>query len=153
MGNDETTRPRGRPPKYEPSMCERVLELGREGCSRAEIAAELDISRQTFYRWEHEHPDFSDAIQRAHDLSLAWWEKQGRTNIAGKDFNAGLYKQCMSGRFPAEPYRERVEHTGRDGGPIETKAETTVTTILDTSKLTDAQLAAIASIRIDPHAG
>jgi hypothetical protein len=145
--------PGGRPPKYEEVMCQQVLDLGAQGCGRAEIAAELDISRQTLYRWEHEYPEFCDALSRAHDLSLAWWEKQGRKNLSAKDFNAGLYKQCMSGRFPAEPYRERVEHTGRDGGAIETKTEATVTTILDTSRLTDEQLAAIASIRIDPHAG
>lgn len=143
----------GRPTKYDEAMCERVVEMGRQGYSRAEIAAELDINRDTLYRWQHEFPAFSDAVQRAMDLALAWWEKQGRSNLSSKDFNHGLYKQCMSGRFPAEPYRERVEHTGKDGGPIETKTEASVTTVLDTSKLTDEQLAAIASIRVDPHAG
>lgn len=145
--------PGGRPTKYEPSMCERVIAVGALGYSRAEIAAELEINRDTLYRWQHEHPEFSDALQRANDLSLAWWERQGRTGLAQVGFNAGLYKQCMSGRFPAEPYRERFEHTGKDGGPVEVKAEAAVTTILDVSSLTDEQLAAIASIRVDPHAG
>lgn len=145
--------PAGRPPTYRAEMCDTVIECGRKGFSRAEIAAELDISRQTLYRWEHEYQEFSDALSRAHDLSLAWWEREPRENLGSREFNAGLWKQCMSGRFPAEPYRERVEHTGRDGGPVEVKSEASVTTVLDTSRLTDEQLAAIASIRVDPHAG
>lgn len=149
----EQRRPPGRPSKYAPEMCDRVIACGREGMGRAEIASELEISIDTLYRWQHEHPPFSEALQRAHDLSFAWWERQGRLNIASKDFNAGLYKQCMSGRFPAAPYRDRVELAGKDGGPVEVKTEGTVSTVLDVSKLTDAQLAAIASIRVDPHAG
>lgn len=133
-------------------MCEQVVEYGKDGYSRAEIAAGLEITRDTLYRWQHEHPEFSDAISRASDLSLAWWERNGRTNLTNKDFNHGLYRQCMSGRFPAEPYRERVEHTGKDGGPIETKGEATVKTILDVSNLSDEQLGVIASIRVVPHA-
>lgn len=153
MQTGEMSMPAGRPTKYDPVMCERVVECGREGFSRAEIAADLEISLDTLYRWQHEHQAFSEALSRAYDLAFAWWERQGRVNIAAKEFNAGLYKQCMSGRFPSAPYRDRFEVAGRDGGAIEVKAETSVTTILDTSRLTDEQLAAIASIRVDPHAG
>lgn len=145
--------PAGRPTKYDPAMCEKVIECGKQGMSRAEIAAELDISIDSLYRYQHEHQEFSDALQRAYGLALAWWERQGRTNLATAGFNSGLYKQCMSGRFPNEAYRERLEVAGHNGGPIEVKAEATVTTILDTSKLTDEQLAAIASIRVGPDAG
>jgi len=41
---------------------------------------------------------------------------------------------------------EKVEHSGPDGGPIRTEGTTT----LDVSALTDEQLAALASIRVQP---
>ena len=99
----------GRPSEYDPAYCERVIELGSEGMGRAEIAAELEVARQTLTNWGDQHPEFLAALQRAHDCSLAWWEKQARTNLATTGYQAGLWKQAMSGRFPAEPYRERQE--------------------------------------------
>jgi hypothetical protein len=99
-------------------MCELVIASGRDGMSKAEIASVLDVSRQTLDTWAGQHPEFLDALQRAHELSLAWWEGKARTNLTTTGFQAGLWKQAMSGRFPAEPYRERQEISGPDGGPI-----------------------------------
>lgn len=92
----------GRPTKYEPEMCETVIELGRDGAGVAEIAAELDVSRQTVYNWKDEHPEFLDAVNRARDLSQAWWEKQGRKGIWSRKFNASAYKLQVMNRFPAD---------------------------------------------------
>lgn len=108
---------KGRPTKYDPDLCSKVIELGREGYGKAEIADELDVSRQTLLTWSEAHPEFMDALQRAHDCSLAWWEKQARKNLATAGYQAGLWKQAMSGRFPAEPYRDRQEVAGPSGGP------------------------------------
>lgn len=104
----------GRPTKYDPDMCAQVIECGKDGYSKAELAAELEVTRETLNEWGKAHPEFSDALQRAHELSLAWWEKQSRVNLATQGFQSGLWKQAMSGRFPAEPYRERTEtdHSG-----------------------------------------
>jgi len=121
----EAKRPVGRPTKYDPAMCDKVVECGREGMGRAEIAAELDISRDTLNEWAKLHASFSDAVSRAHDLSLAWWERQSRGGLdKGSAFNAALWGKAMSGRFPAEPYRERVEASGPGGGPIQTHSLT-----------------------------
>lgn len=110
---------RGRPTDYRPEMCETVIACGREGKSKAEIAAALDVTRETIYEWAKRHPDFSDALHRAHDLSLAWWEEKSRTGLEkGSSFNAALWKQAVSGRFPLEPYRERAEVSGPGGGAI-----------------------------------
>lgn len=105
----------GRPTKYLRAFCDRVIELGAEGCSKAEIAAELDVTRETVNEWAKAHTEFSDALSLAHEKSLAWWEKQARTNLATSGYQSGLWKQAMSGRFPAEPYRERQEHILPDG--------------------------------------
>lgn len=106
-----TRRKRGRPPKYRPEFCASVIEMGKTGWSKAEMAAELGISRETLYAWEREHPEFSDALKRAHVLAQAWWEARGRAGMmAGKKFNAAAWIFTMKNRFRAD-YAERVETT------------------------------------------
>jgi hypothetical protein len=108
----------GRPTKYDPAMCDIVVQCGAEGMGRYEIAAELDVSLQTMVAWEEEHPAFLSATTRARQLSQAWWEKQGRKGIWSRDFNAPAYSLQVRNRFPAD-WRDKHELTGSDGGPIE----------------------------------
>lgn len=111
--------PAGRPTKYDPAFCDTVVELGKEGAGKAEIATELGVTRETVTEWTKAHPEFSAAVQYAHECSLAWWEQQARKNLATQGFQSSLWSKAMSGRFPAEPYRERQEVTGANGGPQE----------------------------------
>lgn len=116
---EEEKKGAGRPTDYRPEYCDTVIELGREGKSKAQIAANLDVSRDTIDEWCKVHPEFSDAIKRARELSLSWWEDQGQQGIwAGKLFNANAYGLQVRNRFPEE-YKEKViqEQTGPDGGP------------------------------------
>ena len=96
----------GRPSDYRPGHCATVIELGREGKSRAQIAAALDVARQTIADWEKRHPQFLDAMTRAHDLALAWWEDQGQTGIwsapLGRTLNSAAYGLQMRNRFASE---------------------------------------------------
>lgn len=70
---------------------------------RAEIAAQFDVARQTLHDWEKAHPEFLDAMKRANDLALAWYEKQGRLGIwAGKQFNANAWNLQVRNRFRGE---------------------------------------------------
>ena len=93
----------GRPTDYRPEYCRRAIELGRQGKSRAQIAAALDQARQTLYDWERAHPEFLDAMRRAHDLALAHWEDEGQRGMwAGKQFNAQAYALQMRNRFQSE---------------------------------------------------
>jgi hypothetical protein len=120
MTETSEARPLGRPSGYSPDHCERVIALGKEGKSRAQIASALDISRMTLLNWEKANPAFFDALTRANDESLAWWEQKGQDGIdKGSSFNATLWMKCVSGRFPHEPYRERVQLTGANDGPVE----------------------------------
>lgn len=109
----------GRPSKYDPAFCDAVIGFGQDGYSKAEMASALDVTRPTMDEWAKAHAEFSYALQRAHEHSLAWWEKQARTNLATQGFQSGLWKQAVSGRFPAEPYRERAEVSGPGGGPMQ----------------------------------
>lgn len=121
----------GRPTKYDPSACAKVVALGQGGCSRTEIFAELGIGWNTFLRWEAEYPDFRQAIQDAKRFEQAWWEKAGRAAmfkipmmIGGKqqtlDFNSAGYAFAMENRFPQDYKRQsKVQLTGPGGGPVQ----------------------------------
>lgn len=105
----------GRPTKYDPSMCARVVELGHEGASKAEISAELGISRDTFNQWEKDHPEFSDASKASTAAAQAWWERRGRIATFGgyEGFNATAFIFTMKNRFPADwRDKQEVEHSG-----------------------------------------
>lgn len=128
----DTPHPGGRPSEYDPAFCDQVIDLGKQGKSRAQIASALDVSRQTLINWGIAHPEFVDALTRAKDEELAWWEQQAQDGLnKGSSFNATIWAKSVSGRFPREPYRERVQLTGADDGPIRT---------LDLSNLADGDL-------------
>lgn len=100
----------GRPSDYDPAFCERVIDLGKEGASKAEMAAELGVVRQTLDNWCDAHPEFLDAVKEALGYSQAWWEKQGRlATFGGADgFNATSYIFNMKNRFPSD-WRDKQE--------------------------------------------
>lgn len=127
---------RGRPSLYDAEFCEIVLELGAQGKSKAQIAARLGINRDTLNEWTKIHPEFSVAVKNAQELALAWWEDAGQVNMARQGFNATAYIFQMKNRF-RDDYRDvtAMEHTGKNGGPIETR---------DVGSLTDDELANIA---------
>ena len=99
-------RPVGRPSLYRPEYCEKVIELGREGCSPAEIASELDVDRVTLRNWAEEHADFSQALVRAKNHEQAWWEKTGKSGLFADRFNAAVWAKSVSARFK-DDYCER----------------------------------------------
>ena len=110
----------GRPTKYRPEMCATVEEMMAEGCSKVEVCAELGICYDTWLIWQGEHKEFSESVKTGETLSAAWWEKQGRQNLATQGFNATLWYMNMKNRHG---WKDKTETalTGADGGPIEIK--------------------------------
>ena len=115
----------GRPTKYDPAMCNVVVQCGAEGMGRYEMAAEIGATLETVLQWEKEHPEFSDATTRARQLSQGWWEAQGRQGIWSRDFNAPAYSLQVRNRFPAD-WRDKHELTGSDGGPMRIELTTRI---------------------------
>jgi len=113
-------RPVGRPTKYKPEYCERVIALGKEGYSYAEIAADLEIDKASLYDWAASHEDFSTALRAAKTYEQAWFEREARANMKNRDFNANLWYRSAASRF-REDYTERKETavTGANGGAIQ----------------------------------
>lgn len=110
--------PAGRPSKYDPAYCEKVIELGREGKSQVQIAVALDIPRQTMQSWADQHLEFSAALTRAKECEQAWWEEQGMKGLTADKFNSAVWSKSMSARFRDE-YTERREHAGVPDRPIQ----------------------------------
>ena len=113
----------GRPTKYDPTYCQKVVELGRKGKSIEQMAGLLNVSKKTLYNWRDAHDDFLHALDEAHDLALMWWEDTAQNNIVetkeGERVNASLWSRSMAARFPKK-YRQEVkqEITGADGAPL-----------------------------------
>lgn len=115
--------PVGRPSKYDPAFCERVIQLGKLGKSVEQIACELDVGTKTIYNWRDEHPEFLRALDMAREFEQNWWETIAQTYmIEEKDaakLNASIWSRSMAARFPKK-YREstKQEITGADGAPL-----------------------------------
>ena len=110
----------GRPTEYNPAFCEKVLKLGAQGMSKAQIAAALGCSRRSIDIWRHEHEEFMLAIAHAQDLAMSWWEHQAQKglwqSLNGDKLNPQLWSRSMAARFP-DDYREKsaVDLTSSDG--------------------------------------
>jgi hypothetical protein len=92
-------------------MCDQVVEWGRQGKSRAWMAAQFDVSYQTLLNWERAHPEFFEALARAEMRSQAHWEDLGHDNIKDRDFNSSVWSRSMAARFPNH-WREKLAHVG-----------------------------------------
>lgn len=125
-------RPVGRPTKYKPEYCERVLELAKEGKGWASYAAEFEIDRISLYDWAEKHEEFSTALRRAKVLEQEWWENAGRQGLGADKFNALVWKTSVQARF-RDDYTERkvTEVSGPEGGAIKFEAKTVDARSLD----------------------
>lgn len=63
-------------PKYTPEDAEKLPELFAQGLTIAQTCAELKISRQTYYAWQEQYPEFKAAADYGQTLSEAFHEKR-----------------------------------------------------------------------------
>jgi hypothetical protein len=136
LGDGKPVPKIGRPTNYKPEYCQRVLDLGNQGYSLAMIIADIGAgSRQTIENWKKAHPEFLDAITRAHELALAHWERLGLANTGNREFNSNLYRIIMAARFAADGYREKqvIEQQVTPSG-------------VDLSRLTDEEREQLAAL-------
>ena len=89
----------GRPTKYDPEFCERVIEFGKIGMCWEEIAAALDINYDTFWNWRKIYPEFTEATTRAKQYEYAWWLTAGREGQFQRGWNAQGWALQMRNRF------------------------------------------------------
>lgn len=88
-----------------------MLELAKEGASIIELSVALNISRDTFYEISKRDNEFADTVKICKELSEAWWEKSGRTNLMNKEFNYTGWYMNMKNRFG---WKDRQDVTTND---------------------------------------
>jgi transposase len=108
----------GRPSKYNKKHCKTVLDLMKKGESVVACCAELSISRETFYQWVKEYPEFSDTYKIGMVYAERWWENIGKKGVLSLEFKSsdgtsgrvhpGMYSFFMKNRFH---WTDRVEQT------------------------------------------
>jgi len=112
----------GRPTKYKPEYCDRLIEWMSKGMSFETFGHEVGVVKDTLYGWVREYPEFSDAKKRAFLAAQVFWEKMAIDHMVspnGEDgftFNTSSWIFNMKNRFK---WRDRVEHTGDDHKPIQ----------------------------------
>lgn len=99
------TTKKANPSKYDPAMCDRMIELGKLGASQKMIWSDLSISKGTAETWKKKYPEFAEAL----DLSLvhaqAFWERELLANVDNKGYNSRLAEIALRGQFQQD-YRE-----------------------------------------------
>jgi transposase len=108
----------GRPSKYSKKHCQTVLDMMKKGDSVIACCAEIGISKDTFYKWIKQYPQFSDAYRLGMVYAEAWWETIGKKGVLGLEIKGkdgatgrvhpGMYAFFMKNRFH---WTDRVEQT------------------------------------------
>jgi hypothetical protein len=119
--------PAGRPTDYLEEFAERVETFCADGYSLTAFAGEIGVARSTINEWMAQHAEFSEAVSRAKAKRARWWEDRAR-EIAQKGGPGGQATMVIFGlkNHAPDDFKEvtRQEHTGKDGGPIETQSLT-----------------------------
>jgi len=90
---------------FKPEMCNRMIELGKEGASQKMMFAEIGINKNVADTWKKNHEEFADALETAKTHSQAYWEREILANVNNKGFNSRLAEIALRGQF-ADDYRE-----------------------------------------------
>lgn len=90
---------------FKPEMCQRIIEMGKEGASQKMMFAEIGINKGVADTWKKNHPEFADALDSAVTNAQAYWEREILANVNNKGFNSRLAEIALRGQFQAD-YRE-----------------------------------------------
>ena len=91
--------------KYEPWMCEKIIEVASEGGHIPAMCQAIGIkSEDTFHRWKREHEDFGKAYEEARTISQGVYESLLLQGALGKikNFNFNAMAMIMNNKFPNE---------------------------------------------------
>lgn len=76
-----------------------ALQQYAEGASDQEVAKELRIPMSRFKRLYSSDEHFRSVIDDGRGHALAWWMKEGRTNLKNKQFSYVGWFQNMKNRY------------------------------------------------------
>jgi len=91
--------------KFKPEMCDRMIEMGKQGASQKMIWSELGISKASAETLKKNHPEFAEALDLALVHAQAFWERELLANVDNKGYNSRLAEIALRGQFQSD-YRE-----------------------------------------------
>lgn len=91
--------------KFKPEMCDRMIEMGKQGASQKMIWSELGISKNTAESLKKSTPEFAEALDLALVHAQAFWERELLANVDNKAYNSRLAEIALRGQFQSD-YRE-----------------------------------------------
>lgn len=139
---------RGRPTRYQAEFAEQAQKLCRLGATDKELADFFAVDVATVNRWKLRHPEFRESLKRGKEIADA--EVADRlfkraTGYSHKDTKFATFEGKITDReeydkhYPPDTvacifwlknrrpdlWRDKVglEHTGANGGPIQTEGE------------------------------
>lgn len=103
--------------KYNDTYGPRLLALSREGKSITQVCCDLEISRETYYRWRKEHSEFNEVASLGEQLSQSWWEEKGKDAIFSENpdlkFAASSWQFVLKNRF-RDSYSDQAPKDSKD---------------------------------------
>jgi hypothetical protein len=129
---------------YRPWFPELARWMARSGLTLKEIAVELHVHFNTLTKWRKTYPEFSDALNDGKDLAdarvadalyqraVGIFAKVKTVDKRGEVVEVDLYEKpdvtaCIFWLKNRRPNQwrdaQRLEHTGKDGQPIEVKQQ------------------------------
>lgn len=94
----------------------KVEQLAAQGLSNEQIALCLDIAESTFYKWKDEKSEFSEAVKSGKAKGIGTITNSLFQSAKGGNITAQIF--YLKNRQP-DDWRDRREHTGPGGKPIE----------------------------------
>lgn len=112
----------GRPTKYKPEYCERLIAHMASGMSYQSFAGVISTCYDTLYEWEKVYAEFSDAKKEGTAKNLQHWENLGFQGMwhGGKDqpsFNSTLWIFNMKNRHKWSDNKEVSITTPANNAP------------------------------------
>jgi hypothetical protein len=108
-------KPFGRPTKYKPEYCDKLILYMAKGGVFEAFGATLDplVSKVTLYDWCKAHPDFLNAKKIGTACSYNHYVNLGKEGLEGRipGFNSTVWVFFMKNLFA---WKDRVEFTEMD---------------------------------------
>lgn len=87
-------------PKYSKKYCAKVINLGNQGATESNIAAELGIGLVQLKQWVRDEPEFGEALEVALTASKSFHERRLQESYEKKDGNASLIIALLRANWP-----------------------------------------------------
>jgi hypothetical protein len=120
----------GRPTKFTKDTRDKIVQAIQMGATY-ELAAQFGgVSYDTFNNWmkrgaegvegDQAFVDFFETVKQAEGKAAVGW--LAKIEVAANDGNWQAAAWKLERRYPGEYGRQRIELTGKDGGPVTVKA-------------------------------